>query len=70
VIEQNVSTIKAEVLSKASREEFQSIQLVLPNLITRQDYENIMESMKDKINKGEMNQTKSQIAVVKESIQN
>lgn len=37
VIEQNISTIKAEVLSKASREEFQSIQLVLPNLITRQD---------------------------------
>jgi len=37
VIEQNVSTIKTEVLSKASREEFQSLQLVLPNLVTRQD---------------------------------
>jgi len=38
-IESNISSIKTEVLNKASREEFQSIQLALPNLITKQDYE-------------------------------
>ena len=50
-----MNLLKTEVYSKATRDEFQSIQVLLPNLMTKQDQEIIFDSLKDKMDLKDLN---------------
>jgi len=66
-MEQTMNLLKTEVYSKASRDEFQSIQVLLPNLMTKQDQEIIFDSLKDKMDLKDVNGIKGELSSLREN---
>lgn len=62
-----MNLLKTEVYSKASRDEFQSIQVLLPNLMTKQDQEIIFDSIKDKMDLKDVNGIKGELSSLREN---